>query len=155
MPAQPDPKPIVKPEPVPVQQIVQPPPQSTVSSVGKTWGDEDNSKKDLKQETKGVFSVNEETVMMYEIFSGQDKDYYFTASTKSIGQNFNLYKKVLIGDNYEEAARARLRKVKVTNPTKNKVACELKVSIESEFKQICQEVVNPKWQPEQWIPTMK
>lgn len=72
--------------------------------------------------------------MMFEIYSGQDKDYYFTASTKSIGQNFNLYKKVLIGDLYEEAARERLRKVKVTNPTKNKVAGELKVTIEKEFK---------------------
>jgi len=42
---------------------------------------------------------------MYEIHAGLDKDYYFTASTKAINQNFSLYRKVLIGDQYEEKAR--------------------------------------------------
>jgi len=82
---------------------------------------------------------------MYEINSGKNKDYYFNCSTKSIGQNFILFRCSLIGDNYEEAARERLRKKNNYNPTKNAVAGELKITIEKELKEMSKETVNPKW----------
>ena len=92
---------------------------------------------------------------MYDVFSGTKKDYYLTVSTKCIGQNFKIYKKVLIGDDYEEAARERLRQKNVSKPSRNAVAHELKVTIEIDLKEMCDEVVDPKKQPEDWIPKMK
>jgi len=47
--------------------------------------------------------------MKFEIKSGTNKDYYFDCETKALGQRFNLYKSVLIGDEFEERAREELR----------------------------------------------
>ena len=121
------------------------------------WDTTDNSKKTgLKKEDNclGVFERDEAT-MMYEIHSGTNKDYYFTCSTKAIGQNFNIYNKVLIGDKYEESARERLRARGTTNPTKNKVACEIHATLRPEFMQITLDVVDPKQQPEEWMDLLK
>lgn len=63
--------------------VTQPPEPSIPSSSVSNWDDQDNSSKTLKSECKGVFNVNE-AVMMYEIFSGKDKDYYLTTSTKAL-----------------------------------------------------------------------
>jgi hypothetical protein len=63
--------------------------------------EKDNSTRPLKSEQLGVFKVNEAT-MMYEIQAGTDKDYYLSCSTEALRQNFKLFNKLLIGDNFEE-----------------------------------------------------
>ena len=63
--------------------------------------EQDNSTRPLKSEQLGVFKVNSAT-MMYEIQAGTDKDYYLSCSTEALRQNFKLFNKLLIGDNFEE-----------------------------------------------------
>lgn len=72
-----------------------------------------------------VFEENNATITL-KVFGGQNKDYYFSLSTKAQGQNFRIHKKVLFSDDYEEEARQRLRNKRITNPTPKKLAVELK-----------------------------
>ena len=134
--------------------MAQPPEPSIPSSSTSNWDDQDNSSKGLKSECKGVFNVNE-AVMMYEIFSGKDKDYYLTTSTKALHQNFNLYKKVLIGDAYEEQARVNLRQQGISNPTRHKVACAINDMLRPEYEELSRRIVDAKKQPEEWIDILK
>jgi hypothetical protein len=109
----------------------------------------------LQSETKGVFKCNE-SVLMYEIFSGNNKDYYLTISTSALNQQFNMFKKKLISDQYEERARSELRKKGTENPTKKSVASMINDIFRPEFEELCQQTVIVNKVPEStWIPALK
>ena len=40
-------------------------------------------------------------------------------------------------------------------PSRNAVASELRETVEADLKEMCDEVIDPKKQPEDWIPKMK
>lgn len=64
-------------------------------------------------------------------------------------------KKVLFSDDYEEAARERLRGRKITNPSPQTLAKEIKVSFDKHLRELTNEVVDPKKQPETWLEIYK
>lgn len=106
--------------------------------------------KPVKNECTGIVKVKS-AIMTYEIYSGSDKDYYLSLSTKILNQNFNLYKKVLIGDQYEEMARIALRNINVSNPTKNRLANAINDRLRAQLEDMCYKIINTEKQPETWI----
>ena len=104
----------------------------------------------MKWQCNGVFEINEATVM-YEIFSGQFKDYYFSIQVKALHQNFRVLKKILFSDEYEEAARERLRKANISKPTPQRLAGEIKEAFEKDMKKLTTKIVDEKKQPETWL----
>jgi hypothetical protein len=67
---------------------------------GKKVVNTDGSKLKLKSERKGVFKIKEAT-FIWEIYSGDNKDYYFNIEIEALRQKFKLFRKRLIGDKYE------------------------------------------------------
>jgi len=63
-------------------------------------------------------------------------------------QRFNLFNGVLIGDDYEESARQRLREKGTSNPTPNKLACCLKDMIKEDLIKILNATYIEKEQPD-------
>ena len=118
------------------------------------WDMQNNSKLPMRTECRGVFKINEAT-MLYEILSGNSKDYYLTTETQALNQNFTLYKKVIIGDDFEELARSQLRDAGNNNPTKNAMACKIEDNLRPLYEDMARRIVDAKKQPETWIPRLK
>lgn len=167
----PEPKPVVKqPEPKPVEVmkpvvVVQPIPpkpvepvkQPEIPVIEENYDDdfpveqfdvveepktpEQTDASEMKLQCNGVFEVNEATVM-YEIQSGKVKDYYFSMQIKALHQNFRVVKRVLFSDEYEEAARERLRKQSKPNPTPKVLANELREAFDKDMRQLTARIVD-------------
>lgn len=83
-----------------------------------------------------VFDINE-AVMTYRIYAGKNKDYYLSVETKHRGQTHLLHTKVLIGDDYEENAREKLRQNDMSNPSPKTLAKQIGDMFMKDFKEIC------------------
>ena len=114
----------------------------------------DNSSRALTTEHRGVFQVNEAT-MSYEILAGKDKDYYLSCSTKALHQNLTIFRKVLLGDDFEEQARQNLRAQSNNNPTRRALAAELNRMVRPTLEEMCARIVDASKQPEEWIPLLR
>ena len=134
------PAPVIR-QPSPVEQFpVYEEPEPVVEVPDKDYT---HIKMRIEDNCKGVFERDAATIM-YEILSGPNKDYYFSVQTKFKGQVWNIYKKMLISDEYEEDARQRLRDKNAPNPTKNKLAMEIHRTFRPTLEKITLDVVDPK-----------
>lgn len=156
-------KPLPKPTPAPAKEeekVVDEWDAASDQSFGSGEGDsdpwsQDNRNVQMKQDFQGVFNVHEGHTMMFTIFTGQAKlDKYFTLSTKAIGQNFKLYNKIKFSQSYVKYALLQ----KGTTPAKatsKQVSDILREQFQKSVSEIGKQVINPKKQPETWIPTLK
>ena len=62
------------------------------------------NKADFKLHDTSYFKTNG-SIFKYEVWAGKDKDYYLELEVDALGQKFNLYNFVLVGDQTEENAR--------------------------------------------------
>jgi hypothetical protein len=79
-----------------------------------------------------------------------------SVATKHRGQNFNLYRKVLIGNKYEEQARQLLIKNKnISNPSPSGLAKQIGAMFKTDFEIICKSVVVDSQDPDLWVEKLK